>query len=109
MQKANGKWRCWLVKLVAGWTFLLGGLCLGQIPFGHGQNKLDRLRSGLKPAEVQALLGEPAYISRQILYRRHIEAWIYEQNDLHSVEFEFVRGEEPRLLNVYRVPMESGR
>jgi hypothetical protein len=68
---------------------------------------IDSLRFGMTPNEVKKLLGEPAYVSRQILHRRHIETWIYDQANLEFVEFEYVRGEEPRLLNVHPDPTKT--
>jgi hypothetical protein len=49
--------------------------------------------------EVLKLIGKPDRIARQILFRRHLEQWIYE--DLAArIEFNCLPGEEPRVQSV---------
>jgi hypothetical protein len=58
------------------------------------------VRRGMTPAEVRQILGPPARVARQILFRRHLEQWIYDQPEAARVEFNCVRGEEPYVLTV---------
>jgi hypothetical protein len=58
------------------------------------------VRRGMTPTEVRQLLGPPARVARQILFRRHLEQWIYDQPETIRVEFNCVRGEEPYVLTV---------
>jgi hypothetical protein len=61
----------------------------------------------MTPAEVRDRLGPPARVARQILYRRHIEQWVYDTPAARRVEFNCVRGQEPYVLHV--VPPAPGR
>ncbi len=56
-------------------------------------------KKDLTAGDVQRRLGKPDRVARQILFRRHLEQWIYD--DL-GVRFEFncLPGEEPKILNV---------
>jgi hypothetical protein len=47
---------------------------------------------GQTQAEVRQRLGPPARVSRQILFRRHVEQWVYEEPRPVRVEFNCVRG-----------------
>ena len=58
------------------------------------------VRRGMTPAEVRQILGPPARVARQILFRRHLEQWVYDQPEAVRVEFNCVRGEEPYVLTV---------
>ena len=58
------------------------------------------VRRGMTPAEVRQMLGPPARVARQILFRRHLEQWVYDQPEAVRVEFNCVRGEEPYVLTV---------
>jgi len=64
-------------------------------PTGRG------LRRGMTPAEVRQLLGTPTSISRQILFRRHLEQWLYDDPAVR-VEFNCVRGEEAVVRAILR-------
>lgn len=55
------------------------------------------LRIGMTRDEVKAVLGAPNHVSRQLLFRRHLEQWHYE-NPPRTVEFNCRRGEQPYLL-----------
>ena len=113
MSEHRGRTRAKTVIQVMSWAgalAVLGWVVAGLVGDAGamqtaGKNPLvDSLRFGMTPKEVKKLLGEPAYVSRQILHRRHIETWIYDQAYLEFVEFEYVRGNEPRLLNVHPNP-----
>ena len=54
---------------------------------------LDPIRRGMNQAEVRALAGPPVRTSRQILFRRHLEQWHF-QEPPGWVEFNCPRGEE---------------
>ena len=62
-------------------------------PSGFG-----RVRRGMTVEEVKGILGAPAHISREILFRRYIEEWQYDE-PAGWVEFNCVRGEQPYVLN----------
>lgn len=55
------------------------------------------LRIGMTRDEVKAALGPPHHVSRQLLFRRHLEQWHYE-NPSRTIEFNCVRGEQPYLI-----------
>jgi hypothetical protein len=57
-------------------------------------------QKGMTLADVQQRLGRPGRIDRQILYRRHIEQWVYENPHPILVQFSCVRGEEPVVTAV---------
>ena len=73
---------------------VVGGLAAQQPPVSRGQS----------PAEVRQRLGPPARVSRQILYRRHVEQWAYEEPKPLRVEFNCVRGEAPYVCGVLQLP-----
>lgn len=62
---------------------------------------------GMSPTDVRGRFGSPGRVVRQILYRRHIEQWVYESPTARRVEFNCVRGREPYVLHV--VPATPGR
>jgi hypothetical protein len=55
---------------------------------------LDRVRRGMTATEVRQLLGAPKRVTRQIVFRRHIEQWLYDQPAPCRVELLCERGEE---------------
>lgn len=61
----------------------------------------ERVHRGQTPTEVRALVGPPSRIARQILFRRHLEQWVYDDPPLR-VEFDCPRGEEPLVRAVIR-------
>jgi hypothetical protein len=72
-------------------------------------NCLDRqeqttspVRAGMSANEVRQLIGTPLCVSRQLLYRRHIEQWVYENPHPLRVQMNCVRGEEPVVTAVLR-------
>jgi hypothetical protein len=54
---------------------------------------LDSVRRGMTQAEVREILGPPRRISRQILFRRHLEQWHFDDPS-GWVQFDCPRGEE---------------
>lgn len=57
--------------------------------------------ANLSAVETRQLLGPPARIARQILYRRHLEVWTYDSPGLR-IEFDCVRGQEPLVISVQK-------
>ena len=57
------------------------------------------VRRGTTRDEVKTVLGPPTHVSRQLLFRRHLEQWRYDDPS-RTVEFNCVRGEEPYVLQV---------
>jgi hypothetical protein len=51
------------------------------------------VQRGMSQPEVRRLLGPPAHICRQIMFRRHLEQWVYD-DPAAWIEFDCVRGEE---------------
>lgn len=100
MRRAEAR-RVGLAHRAAWWAMptllVLAALALAQPadPTGRG------VRRGMTTAEVKQLLGPAPRISRQILFRRHIEQWIYDDPPAR-VEFNCVRGEEPVVRAVMR-------
>jgi hypothetical protein len=62
---------------------------------------------GLTPDEVRRLLGSPQRNSFQIVYRRQVEQWIYEQPVPISLTFSCTKGQIPRLQAVHSVVPEK--
>jgi hypothetical protein len=54
----------------------------------------------LPPARLREILGPPAKVARQILYRRYLEQWTYERPVALQLMFQCPRGQEPRLKEV---------
>jgi hypothetical protein len=52
------------------------------------------------PAAIQEVLGPPKQTAREILYRRYLEQWHYDDPVPLCVVFDCLKGQDPRLLNV---------
>jgi hypothetical protein len=65
---------------------------------------LSKLRPEMLQSEVRKLLGPPKRIARQILYRRYLEQWVYDGPKPVRIDFNCVRGEEPKILTVHPLP-----
>ena len=61
--------------------------------------EVGAVRRGMTRDEVKAVVGPPQHVSRQLLFRRHIEQWRYDDPP-RLVEFNCVRGEEQYVLQV---------
>jgi hypothetical protein len=66
-------------------------------PHQPGRKEVER---GMSPRRVRELLGEPKRVARQILYKRHLEQWIYDGPTVVIVEFDCTKGRDPHVLNV---------
>jgi hypothetical protein len=53
------------------------------------------------PKDALEILGPPAKISRQVLFRRYVEQWRYESPLQLLLEFDFRRGQESHLATVH--------
>jgi hypothetical protein len=81
-------------------TFLVAACALAD-DLGKPQRPPDatRLYVGMTQAEVKKLHGEPSRVARQILFRRHLEQWVYDGAQPLRIEFNCLRGQEPRVVN----------
>jgi hypothetical protein len=62
---------------------------------------------GQSPADVRARLGPPVRVSRQVLFGRHVEQWVYEEPTPLRVEFNCVRGEDPYACAILQLSPAS--
>lgn len=65
------------------------------------QPRPEEVKKDMTADAVLKLAGKPDRIARQILFRRHLEQWVYDDLGLR-VEFNCVLGEEPRVQSVWR-------
>src|SRR5262245_22310761 len=66
--------------------------------------KIADVRRGMSADAVRNLIGPPQQTVRQILFRRHVEQWVYEEPNAGRVELNCPRGEEPYVLTVHTNP-----
>ena len=57
--------------------------------------------AALGPGEVRQLLGTPTRIARQMVYRRHVEQWVYDDPLPLCVVWQASRGHDVRILTVH--------
>ena len=67
--------------------------------------RLGAVRRGMSLEEVRPLVGRPEHISRQILFRRHLEQWQFDEAT-GWIEWNCLRGEAPYVLQVQAVKKE---
>lgn len=72
----------------------------GEAVFQLSKRFAESVPRTASPLEVQELLGIAKSSSRQILYRRYIEQWVYDSPLTLSVVFEHPKGQEPHLYLV---------
>lgn len=107
-------------KCVVGGCFLLAGLTLAAPSAESPQPDLDQppseveraqrmaaVEPGLSPDQVRRLIGAPRATSRQVLYHRCLEQWLYAPPFSVRLEFDCPRGQEPRLLSVQ--PLDAAK
>jgi hypothetical protein len=82
-------------------SILTGCLALGVIPAAPRTD--IPVARGQSPAEVRARLGPPLRVSRQILFGRHLEQWVYEEPKPLRIEFNCVRGEDPYVCAILQL------
>src|SRR5439155_23557504 len=61
------------------------------------------VRRGQTAAEVRQRFGPPARVSRQVLFRRHVEQWHYESPQTLRVEMNCLTGEETYVCSVLQL------
>jgi hypothetical protein len=61
---------------------------------------LVKIQPGTSAGEVRKLLGSPKRMARQLLYRRAIEQWHYDEPAKMLINFEHTKGQEARVLSV---------
>ena len=81
---------------------LLSGVLAGLLALAASPTNVPVSR-GQTPAEVRGRLGPPLRVSRQILFGRHLEQWVYEDPTPLRVEFNCVRGEEPYVCAILQL------
>ncbi len=62
---------------------------------------LKQVHVGLTADEVRTLLGPPDHSARQILYRRQIEQWQYDDLPGLWIEYDCLKGRDPRVRAVH--------
>jgi hypothetical protein len=75
---------------------------------GEAAPAFDKLRRGMTPEQVREIVGAPKRLSRQILYHRYLEQWIYDTPVPVHLTFDCPRGRKPQLLSLHGLPVEKG-
>jgi hypothetical protein len=74
------------------------------------KKKAATLRPGMTPTEVRDLLGLPRRTARQLLYKRYLEQWLYEEPMRLRLDFDCRLGQPPFLLTrPSDLPADRGR
>jgi hypothetical protein len=63
----------------------------------------DTIRTGMTAGEVRRFRGVPDRIARQHVNRRYLEQWVYDLPAPFRVEFQGVKGQELRVVQVHAV------
>jgi hypothetical protein len=64
--------------------------------------QIDRLHPGMTADEVRRLTGRPSRTARQILYRRYLEQWFWDDQPGLRLDWDCRKGEDPRLVRIHR-------
>jgi hypothetical protein len=72
----------------------------GWRPREETEQRVDTVRTGMTSAAVLKLVGKPARISRQILYRRYREQWFYNDPLGLRIDFDCFKGQDARVIAV---------
>ena len=91
--------------LVLSFFFFVSSLAADDPPRAIG---VTNLQIGMTDAEVQKHLGRPTHRARQILYRRYLEQWVYDRSEGLWLEFDCLKGQDPRLVAVHAPAGERG-
>jgi hypothetical protein len=67
--------------------------------------KFDLIRRGMTPEEVRPLAGRPQGVSRQILRRRHLEQWHFDEPPAY-IEWNCQRGDIPYVFQAQKLKDE---
>ncbi len=81
--------RICVLSVLAGFLTPIS-LASPETPPADGTNSV---RIGMNQRELKQALGQPAHISRLILFRRHFEQWHYVE-PAHWVEFDAPHGDQ---------------
>jgi hypothetical protein len=81
-----------------------GWLPRNKVQLSDRRRNIERIHPGMTAAEVQTLLGRPDRTPRQILYRRFREQWIYDDFPGLRIEFDCIKGQDPRVIAVHLPP-----
>ncbi len=80
--------------LASGLLLALPGHCLTQ-----PERAISDIKKDMTAEEVEAALGNPDRVARQILFRRYLEQWTYSKWAT-IVELNCLPGEPPRVVNI---------
>jgi hypothetical protein len=87
------------MRLICG---MLGLMLLSTLLAGADERPVvqkKQAKVGMSEADILDALGRPPKIARQILFRRHIEQWTYDNPPIR-VELDCVRGQPARATSV---------
>jgi hypothetical protein len=73
------------------------------------QKAVAEVKRDLTAHQVRRLLGKSDRVSRQVLFRKHIEQWIYDRPVPVRVEFLCLPAEEARVQSVQSQSSPSSR
>jgi hypothetical protein len=73
------------------------------IPKDDRQARAAEIKKDMTANDVLNLIGKPQRIGRQIVFRRHLEQWVFEDLGIR-VEFSCLPGEEPHVQSVLPNP-----
>ena len=62
---------------------------------------VDRLRVGDPASVPREWFGPPDRVARQILFRHHVEQWVYTDRISLRIEFDCPPGEEARIVRIW--------
>jgi hypothetical protein len=77
----------WLVLSFTVWMSSVNLVAREQLDPPTRIRNIKQVRAGMTADEVRTLLGRPSRTARQILYRRYLEQWQYDEPDGLWVEF----------------------
>jgi hypothetical protein len=81
---------------------LPGCLPTDKVPPAERQQNMARIHAGMSADEVRKLLGSPDHTARQILDRRYVEQWSYDDPPGFWIELDCVKGQDPRVIGVHK-------
>jgi hypothetical protein len=93
-----------LAVMIARAPFLSGAADEANMDRDDPVPAFAKLERGMTPQQVRQLVGAPKQISRQILYHRYREQWIYDAPFPVRLAFDCRRGQKPQLLFPPEVP-----
>jgi hypothetical protein len=85
-------------SLLLAALLVLGTLSPGVADEEGPERNFAKLEHGMTPDQVRDCVGSPKRISRQILYHRYLEQWIYDSPAAPRLTFDCLRGQKPQLI-----------